>query len=62
MKVPTKPDDTILKAAHKNLDPHAVMEAVINETPELARSLVDAGLARELTDEEVRERGLSPIC
>lgn len=62
MKVPTKPDATILNAARKNLDPHAVMEAVINETPELARSLVDAGLAVEMSDEEMKARGLSPIC
>lgn len=62
MKVPTKPDVNIINAARKNLDPHAVMEAVINETPELARSLVDAGLAVEMSDEEMKARGLSPIC
>lgn len=51
--VPTKPSQDIINASKNKLDPHAVMEAVINETPELARMLVDKGLARELTDEEV---------
>jgi hypothetical protein len=47
--MPTKPKPEIINAANRVLDPHAVMEAVINETPELARSLVDAGLATEVT-------------
>lgn len=51
--VPTKPSQDIINASKTHLDPHAVMEAVVNETPELARMLVDKGLARELTDEEV---------
>lgn len=50
--MPTKPKPEIINAANKVLDPHAVMEAVINETPELARSLVDAGLATEMTDQQ----------
>lgn len=50
--MPTKPKPEIINAANKALDPHAVMEAVINETPELARSLVDAGLATEMTDQQ----------
>lgn len=52
-KVPTKPSQDIINASKNKLNPHDVMEAVINETPELARMLVDKGLARELTDEEV---------
>lgn len=51
--MPTKPTQDIINAANRALDPVAAMEAVVNETPELARALVDAGLARELTDEEV---------
>ena len=51
--MPTKPSQDIINASKYKLNPHAVMEAVINETPELARMLVDKGLARELTDEEV---------
>lgn len=51
--MPTKPTQHIINASKNKLDPHAVMEAVVNETPELARMLVDKGLARELTDEEV---------
>ena len=51
--MPTKPSQKIINASKTNLDPHAVMEAVVNETPELARMLVDQGLGTELTDEEV---------
>lgn len=51
--MPTKPSQDIINASKNKLNSHAVMEAVINETPELARMLVDKGLARELTDEEV---------
>ena len=51
--MPTKPSQDIINASMNKLNPHAVMEAVINETPELARMLVDKGLARELTNEEV---------
>ena len=51
--VPTKPSQDIINASKNKLNPHDVMEAVVNETPELARMLVDKGLARELTDEEV---------
>lgn len=51
--MPTKPSQDIINASKTHLDPHAVMEAVVNETPELARMLVDQGLATDLTDEEV---------
>ena len=51
--MPTKTSQDFINASKNKLNRHAVIEAVINETPELARMLVDKGLARELTDEEV---------
>lgn len=51
--MPTMPTQEVIEASTHRLDPHAVLEAIVNETPELARALVDAGLATELTDDEV---------
>lgn len=42
------PDEKTLEAAKKNLDPKAVLNAVINDMhdPELEKQLVEAGVAR----------------
>lgn len=42
------PDERIREAAKKNLDPKAVLNAVINDmhNPELEKQLVEAGVAR----------------
>lgn len=42
------PDEKIREAAKKNLDPKAVLNAVINDMhdPELEKQLVEAGVAR----------------
>ena len=44
--MPQKPNDTVMKAASKNMDPKQVMTAVLNETPELRSSVLAAGLAK----------------
>ena len=46
--MPKKPDKRILEAAKKKLDPKDVLNAVVNDIPDLADELVRKGLAREV--------------
>lgn len=46
--MPTKPTQVVLDAAKKHLDPKAVLQAVINETPILKQELLAAGLVQEV--------------
>lgn len=50
--MPRKPDEKVLEAAKKNLDPVKVLTAVINDmhNPELEQRLVDAGLAKKVEE------------
>lgn len=48
--MPKKPDKLIIEASKKKLDPHAVLSAVINETPELRDALLEAGLVEEIKE------------
>lgn len=50
--MPVKPNEDVINAAKAKLNPHDVVQAIVNETPELARALVDAGLAKEDPDDE----------
>lgn len=45
--MPTKPST---KPAEKQIDPQAVMKAIIEETPELKNGLLDKGLIVENDD------------
>lgn len=48
--MPKIPDKITIDASKKKLDPHAVLSAIINETPELRDALVAAGLVEEIKD------------
>lgn len=48
--MPKKPDKMTIEASKKKLDPHAVLSAVINETPELRAALLEAGLVEEIKE------------
>lgn len=48
--MPKQPDKITLEASKKKLDPHAVLSAVINETPELRDALLAAGLVEEIKE------------
>ena len=48
--MPRKPEKWIIEAAEKNLDPVKTLEAIINEVPELAKALVEKGLAKEVKE------------
>lgn len=48
--MPKKPDKLTIEASKKKLDPHAVLSAVINETPELRDALLEAGLVEEIKE------------
>ena len=50
--MPVKPTEEVINAAKVKLNPHDVVQAIVNETPELARALVDAGLATEVPDDD----------
>ena len=50
--MPIKPSEDVINAAKVKLNPHDVVQAIVNETPELARALVDAGLATEVPDDD----------
>lgn len=49
--MPKKPDKITIEASKKKLDPHAVLSAVINETPELRDALLEAGLVEEIKED-----------
>lgn len=51
--MPTKPMKDVIDAAKKKLDGKAVLEAVINETPELRDALLANGLVEEIPDDEL---------
>lgn len=42
--MPTKPTKDVIEAAKKNLDPRAVLTAIVNEVPELNQALVAKNL------------------
>lgn len=48
--MPKKPEKKVIEASKKNLDPRAVLSAVINETPELKDALLQAGLVEEIKE------------
>lgn len=52
--MPRKPDQTVLEAAKKKLDPKAILNATINEmhNDELEAALVEAGVAVYVQDGE----------
>lgn len=45
--MPKKPDQSVIDAAKKKLDPRETLQAVINDCPELAQALLDKGLVTE---------------
>lgn len=44
--MPTKPTKEAIEAAKKKLDGREVLQVIINETPELKASLVEAGILK----------------
>lgn len=48
--MPKQPDKLTIEASKKKLDPKAVLNVVINETPELRDALLKAGLVEEIKD------------
>lgn len=48
--MPKQPDKVTIEASKKKLDPKAVLNVVINETPELRDALLKAGLVEEIKD------------
>lgn len=52
--MPRRPNDTVLNAAKRTLDPKAVLNATINDMhdKELEQRLVDAGLARYVEENQ----------
>ena len=44
--MPTKPMKEIIEAGKKKLDGREVLQVIINETPELKTSLVEAGILK----------------
>lgn len=48
--MPKKPEKEIIEAGKKKLDPRAVLEAIINETPDLRDALLQAGLVEEIKE------------
>jgi hypothetical protein len=48
--MPRKPSKEEIDAAKNKLDPKAVVEVIINETPELKDALLNAGLVVEVED------------
>ena len=48
--MPKIPDKFTIEASKKKLDPHAVLSAIINETPELKDALLAAGLVEEVKE------------
>ena len=48
--MPKKPDKSTIDASKKKLDPHAVLSAIINETPELREALLNAGVVEEIKE------------
>ena len=55
--MPRVPDESIRKAAKKQLNPKAVLNAVINDmhNEELEAALVNAGVARYVDETEVSD-------
>ena len=45
--MPKKPDQSVIDAAKKKLEPREVLQAVINDCPALAQALLDKGLVTE---------------
>lgn len=48
--MPTKPTKEVIEASKKKLDPRAILEAVLNDTPELAKPLMERGLVEKVED------------
>lgn len=48
--MPKQPDKKTIEASKKNLDPRAVLNVIINETPELRDALLKEGLVEEIKD------------
>lgn len=46
--MPKKPDQNIIDAANKVLDPKEVLTVVISETPELRDALLHEGLIKQV--------------
>lgn len=53
--MPRIPDENTINASKRKLDPKAVLNAVINDmhNDELEKALVEAGVARYVTEDEV---------
>lgn len=50
--MPRKPTQDVIDAAKAVLNPHDVITAVVNETPELRQAFMDNGLATEIKEGE----------
>lgn len=50
--MPTKPTTEVIEAHKKALDPRAVLNVIINETPSLKEELLKAGLVEEVEEDE----------
>lgn len=48
--MPKKPEQKVIDACKKSLDPKDVLNAIVNDVPELAQALVDKGLAVEIKE------------
>lgn len=51
--MPTKPNEQVLNASKKNLNPHDLLTSIIQETPELRQGLLDAGLIEEVDPSQI---------
>lgn len=49
--MPRKPDQRIIDACKKHVDPKDVMIAFIQETPELRKKLLEDGIITEVKEE-----------
>lgn len=49
--MPKKPDKYTIDASKAKIDPRAVLNVVINETPELRDALLAAGLVEEIKED-----------
>lgn len=49
--MPKKPDKKTIEASKAKIDPRAVLNVVINETPELREALLAAGLVEEIKED-----------
>lgn len=50
--MPKQPDKVTIEASKKKLDPRAVLNVIINETPELRDALLAAGLVEEVKESD----------